>query len=110
VKALLAIWVFLGTAPGLILSQGDVIQEFKVGNAKIVEVAYGSNADNFLKNLGKAAITLGHIVIVRQDRVTDARIRHEMVHVKQWERYGPFFYIAYPLAFLHFERLAKEAE
>lgn len=44
------------------------------------------------------AITLGH-VILGTDPVTLARLRaHEQVHVRQYERWGPLFFLAYPAA------------
>lgn len=45
-----------------------------------------------------AAITFGH-VILGQSHEALARLRaHERVHVAQYERWGPLFLIAYPLA------------
>lgn len=47
-----------------------------------------------------AAITLGH-VIVGTDHATLDRVRaHEQVHVRQYERWGPFFGPAYLLSSL----------
>lgn len=44
------------------------------------------------------AITLGH-VILGTDPVTLARLRaHEQVHVRQYMRWGPLFFVAYPAA------------
>jgi hypothetical protein len=45
-----------------------------------------------------AAITLGHVVIGVSEAAL-ARLRaHEQVHVRQYERWGPLFLLAYPLA------------
>lgn len=38
---------------------------------------------------GADGITLGSLVIVRRGKVTPYLLRHEMVHVRQWRRYGP---------------------
>lgn len=44
------------------------------------------------------ALTLGHVVLAR-DRETLERTRaHEAVHVRQYERWGPFFLPAYWIA------------
>jgi hypothetical protein len=44
---------------------------------------------------GIEAITLGHIILAR-DHATAARLRvHEHVHVRQYERWGAIFPIAY---------------
>jgi hypothetical protein len=69
--------------------------------------------------LGFAAMTLGHVILA-VDRSSLAQLRlHEHVHVRQYERWGPFFLPAYLLSSLlqllrgrhpyrenHFERQA----
>ena len=69
--------------------------------------------------LGFAAMTLGHVILAI-DRSALAQLRlHEHVHVRQYERWGPFFLPAYLLSSLlqllrgrhpyrenHFERQA----
>ena len=37
---------------------------------------------------GADAITLGALVIVRRGKVSEYILRHELVHVRQWRRYG----------------------
>ncbi len=37
---------------------------------------------------GADGITVGSLVIVRRGRVTPYLVRHELVHVRQWKRYG----------------------
>jgi hypothetical protein len=37
---------------------------------------------------GVDGITLGSLVIVRSGKVTPYLLRHELVHVRQWRRYG----------------------
>lgn len=44
---------------------------------------------------GAAAITLGHIIIGRNQECLDRCRNHERVHVKQCENWGPFFLPAY---------------
>ena len=41
------------------------------------------------------AITLGHVVLARTPRVMARWRRHERVHVRQCERWGPLFFPAY---------------
>jgi len=43
---------------------------------------------------GFDGITLGRLVIVRRGRATQRVLRHEMVHVRQWRRYGLFGFAA----------------
>jgi hypothetical protein len=45
------------------------------------------------------AITFGHVVLCI-DEVDDATFRHELVHVSQYETWGPLYFIAYGLASL----------
>jgi hypothetical protein len=49
---------------------------------------------------GAAAITLGHVVLARDHRSLGFTRRHERVHVRQYEVWGPFFIPAYLLAAL----------
>lgn len=46
---------------------------------------------------GAAAMTLGHIVIAIDQNALDHTRTHERVHVRQCERWGPFFLPAYLL-------------
>lgn len=47
---------------------------------------------------GAAAITLGHVVLGRDQAALDATRDHERVHVRQCECWGPAFIPAYLLA------------
>jgi hypothetical protein len=44
---------------------------------------------------GIAAITLGHVIVGRDAPALLATRRHERVHVRQYERWGPLFVPAY---------------
>jgi uncharacterized membrane protein YuzA (DUF378 family) len=49
---------------------------------------------------GAAAITFGHTVLARSRPEIEATREHELVHVRQYERYGPLFvplYLLYSL-------------
>jgi hypothetical protein len=43
------------------------------------------------------AITFGHVVL-SVDALDEETVRHELVHVRQYERWGIFFFPAYGLA------------
>ena len=45
------------------------------------------------------AITLGHVVL-SVDKIDEVTFEHEMVHVRQYERWGPLFLVIYPSASL----------
>ena len=49
-------------------------------------------------NGGASALTLGHVVIARNQDCLDATRAHERVHVGQYEGWGSFFLPAYLLA------------
>jgi hypothetical protein len=49
---------------------------------------------------GAAALTLGHVVIARDDWSLEWTRAHERVHVRQCEAWGPFFVPAYLAASL----------
>ena len=49
---------------------------------------------------GAAAMTLGHVVIGRNADCLNRSRAHERIHVRQCERWGPFFIPAYLLASL----------
>ncbi|MCE9548022.1 MAG: hypothetical protein K8T25_21320 [Planctomycetia bacterium] len=46
------------------------------------------------------AMTLGHVILGRTDAALDISREHELVHVRQYERWGPFFGPAYLLCSL----------
>ncbi len=49
---------------------------------------------------GGAALTLGHVVVGRDRECLERTRAHERVHVRQYERWGPFFLPAYLLSSL----------
>lgn len=44
---------------------------------------------------GAMAITIGHVVLGVSEAALDVTRDHERVHVRQYERWGPFFIPAY---------------
>lgn len=47
---------------------------------------------------GAAAVALGHAILARDQAALDRHREHELVHVRQAERWGPLFLPAYLLA------------
>ena len=47
---------------------------------------------------GAMAITIGHVVLAQTDAALEVTRKHERVHVRQYERWGPLFMLAYFLA------------
>ena len=55
------------------------------------------------------AMTLGHVILGTSAAVLDLAHRHELVHVGQYERWGPFFVPAYLLCSLVLRLAGKDA-
>lgn len=87
-------WAFPGTLVGRLLALTFDARRWENG----ILVAEGAR---WPRRLGwrYRAITLGRVVLVT-DRADEALMAHEAVHVGQWERWGPLFFIAYPVASL----------
>lgn len=49
---------------------------------------------------GIVAITLGYTVLARDETMLELTRAHELVHVEQYGRWGPFFPLAYGVASL----------
>lgn len=49
---------------------------------------------------GASALTLGHVILGRDRALLESCREHEHVHVRQYERWGPFFIPLYALASL----------
>lgn len=97
------LWVAPSSAVGLMATS---IALWQGGRGRWVDGVLEVTGPKFLRWLsrgapvegGIAAITLGHVV-VGQCETTLAETRvHERVHVRQYERWGPFFIPAYLLA------------
>jgi hypothetical protein len=85
----------LGLAGGLaMLALGGRVQRIR-GCAEFSGGLIGS----FIASPGIAcpyrAITLGHVILGTDEAVLSAAREHEQVHVRQYERWGPFFLPAY---------------
>ena len=86
-------WTALGIAAGLLgLATGGRAR--RVG--RVLEF-YGGAVDWLLRHFPNEpiALTLGHAVLGRTDAALDVSRSHELVHVRQYERWGPLFVSAY---------------
>ena len=99
------LWAFPATALGLALVPIVLMQGGSVRIVRGVLEVHGGIVSVLLRRglpwVGPgAAITFGHVVL-GCDRTCLSRCReHERVHVRQYERWGPFFIPAYVLAAL----------
>ena len=88
-------WTLFGVASGLLsMATGGRVRRF----GRVLEFS-GGWAAFFLKTFplvsGASAVTFGHTILGRTPETLDAVRPHEMVHVRQYERWGPFFVPAY---------------
>lgn len=61
---------------------------------------WGGAVTGFLENVplmpgGALAMTLGHVILGVSEAALDVTRAHELVHVRQYERWGPLFLPAY---------------
>lgn len=97
-------WAFPTTFVGLLFLAPAVFS--RTGGARIVSgvlelhggpVAWFLRRCTLLKG-GASAMTLGHVVLGRDQRLLNLTRAHERVHVRQCERWGPLFIPAYLIA------------
>jgi hypothetical protein len=105
-RALAYLWALPTTALGLLFVPPALMS--RRGGARVVEGVlelHGPAVSFFLRRCtllrgGASAMTLGHVVLGRDEHLLDLTRRHERVHVRQCERWGPLFIPAYLLASL----------
>jgi hypothetical protein len=102
-RGLCYLWAFPNTLLGLV---GVALACLTGGSAAIVcgvVEAHGGFVTTFLRRglplIGSgAAMTLGHVVLGQNLECLESTREHERVHVKQYERWGPFFLPGYGAA------------
>ena len=94
-------WAFPATLIGLVLATLVVTTGGHVRVVDgVVEAADGALARWLRLRARFCAITFGHVVLAL-DRDTHRRCRaHERVHVRQYERWGALFFVAYGVSSL----------
>jgi len=93
------IWALPWTAVGLLVGLvGLATGGHARRRGRVIEF-HGGAVTWLLRRLPKAplavAMTLGHTVLGQTEAALDITHEHEMVHVRQYERWGPFFVPAY---------------
>jgi len=82
---------------GVLLAGGSVR---RVQRALEFSLAPGTALSSFGRALPFCAITFGHVILGVNESELERLRPHEHVHVRQYERLGVFFFLAYPLASL----------
>lgn len=95
-------WAAPCSALGAAVAAAALASGGKVRRVGTVLEIYGGAASWLLERLPVEpfAMTLGHTVLGRNGAALDVAREHELVHVRQYERWGPFFIPAYLLASL----------
>ncbi|HYD34404.1 MAG TPA: signal peptide prediction [Methylophilaceae bacterium] len=93
------LWASPGSLVGLIVG---VVLLLLGGKAKCMqgtlEVAFRKrhmHCGNLMRGLPFRAITFGHVILAITEEELDHLRAHERVHVRQYERWGIFFFPAY---------------
>ncbi|MEX1994648.1 MAG: hypothetical protein WD929_08300 [Steroidobacteraceae bacterium] len=93
------IWAAPCSAVGLVLGMPMLMAGGRARrNAGVIEICGSGSARTRRTRFG--AITFGHVVIGLNEPVLDQLRAHELEHVRQYERWGPIFFLAYPAASL----------
>jgi len=93
------IWALPWTLFGLVLALPALLGgSFRIQNG-VIE-AHGSMLKWFLARStfgigGAIGITFGHVIIAQDENALAISRSHELIHVRQYERWGPFFVPAY---------------
>ena len=98
VRILLITWASPGSLVGLVVGMAGLLSGGRVQAHTGVLEFYGGAVRRFLDSMpnGSAmAITFGHVVLGQTDAALDISRTHERIHVRQYERWGPFFIPAY---------------
>ena len=102
-KCLCYLWAFPNTLVGLVWA---LLARFTGGGWSVhtgVVEAHGGWVRPLLHRMpfvkgGALAITIGHVVLSQTQAGLDVTREHERVPVRQYERWGPLFVVAYVLA------------
>ncbi len=94
-RILLYAWAAPTTCVGLVAGFITLATGGRVQVRRGVVEFYGGFAGWFFRRTGFAAMTLGHAILGRDRECLDWARDHEHVHVRQVERWGPFFLPAY---------------
>ena len=102
VQLLFYIWAAPATALGLIVGAIGLLMGSSARRAGCIIEFHSGFVGWLLARLPVRpfALTLGHVVLGRTDAALDLARDHELIHVRQYERWGPFFIPAYLLCSL----------
>jgi len=95
------LWAFPSSTLGLTIGAVGLATGGRVRRRGRTLEFYGGVIPWFLEHfpggVHAAAMTLGHVILGRTAAAVDRCREHELVHVRQYERWGPLFIPAYLL-------------
>ena len=102
-RILCYLWAAPATAIGLLIVAAASVTGGSAGIVQGVIEVHGGIAARLLRRglplVGSgAAMTLGHVILGQDRECLERSRRHEHVHVRQYERWGPFFLPIYVAA------------
>ncbi|MBU6173132.1 MAG: hypothetical protein KGQ60_04975 [Planctomycetes bacterium] len=90
-------WTLIGLAIGFLPGVGQRRIRFHRGTVGI----YGPGVERLLLRApvvgGASAMTIGHTILACNESIWRETFKHEFVHVRQYQWFGPFFVPAYLL-------------
>lgn len=93
------LWALPWTLFGILLGSFGLLTGGKMQRQGRTLEFWGGGIARLLKHAplvsGAIAITFGHVVLAESESARDVCRAHEQIHVKQYERWGPFFVPAY---------------
>jgi hypothetical protein len=95
------LWAFPNTALGLSFIPFTLLTGGRVRAERGVVEVHGGFARFFLRRclmIHASALCLGHVILGQDRAALDHARNHEHVHVRQYERWGPFMLPAYFLS------------
>lgn len=112
-RFLAIVWASPYTVFGLVIGVAGLCTGGRARiRGKVIEF-YGGGVKWFLSQLPGGqfaiAITFGHTVLGKTDAALDISREHELVHVRQYERWGPFMGPAYLICSLVMWLKGKDA-
>lgn len=93
-------WAAPCTAVGLVLAIPLLLAGGRAAiHSGALEIAWSARQRR--SRVGFGAITFGHVILGRSACVLELLRPHELQHVRQYERWGPLFFLAYPASSLY---------
>jgi len=99
-RAVKLLWAFPCSAVGLVLTAFPLLlggsARWSAGALEVIYRPSLASCGRITRLLPFRAIVFGHVIIAVTQQELEVLGPHERVHVEQYERWGPLFFLAYP--------------